>query len=1144
MARARLGAGSGFGSADDSEEDSDSVGGRDRWPTDDPRSPVNDDEDSDSSDTSSDAGSDSSSGGGYRDPGDVGALDPPGVDDGGSDGSDESTDSATSTTPEDRPDEDPQDDSPDTGGQDADDPSDAPSATGGSESDTETSQPSDGPNDGRGREAPDFESGGGEELTGQDLRAAAAAATSGSGEMARGTEATDFGAFEDSVSRVEESVEEQNPGLEAGEDFEVGINEQGEFTAEPTEEYRREQREQANEAIAEQARSEGMDPEKLEAQTGRDIDGDGDVTTVSEIVADQYESSLEEEIGTELSSDDVTTRQVTEDGETRVVGELTQSGREQVEEAMETSSFTLKVPGSVPLVGGLSQTITGQSQDVTVSNSEDGGLNVDSNERFGDIDWSFGLAGPGDEVEGSARALAREIQRTNQNVTNALFGEGGVASESAGEEVLDALGYSNLGDAYERNLENFGRGLANTPGMLASEITTKPFEAAEFGVEAASNPGGTAAKLPGAAAGTVAAAGTAAAKNPARTAGSLVGSLAGSYGLFKATQGTRLGTASRYALQPGEELLKTGVNRGVISQDTATKFWGVRSNQFEGDVGTDSSLSVRNAVSRATDRAGSAGQSIRRVGPDVSVVEAPNSGIFDVTPEARQEISNSLSVSPRETAADAKSSLAERIEGTRQRAAVEMANAELRRRDLAERVRNLSLEDAREAGQQAATRVRDTAAGTGRGALFSTEAALFNARRRLARDGDTDSDGPLLGPVEGRVLGAAASGEAAYRRLRNVEASDLAPSRPGFNRGGVPSLRELLARDRDSGDDPLLGPVKGRVLGAAASGEAAYRRLFASDSEGDSDPEQLAGPIQGRVYGATASAEAGIRRALNPDFPDVDSSDLFPSRDSDTRLRDLTVRIEPTRPPRTPFSDTFESETSTDTEPMFETGGGDGDATGANDGGDVGQLQGANGDIDPVAVARTETATETWRSQDELADEAETGRATEVEPSLEPELPASPAEEVPASESMFEAAGEQSTTSAFDFEEVTETSVGIESTGFETGVETGVETGTEIGIETGVETGVETGTETGVETGMETGMEMGMETEIGAEAPWETTRLPGEEEDDDLGVDVSTSFSSDEFDTGIASVEELEQQFDDPAEGMPDFDEELDNLPF
>ncbi|WP_353635661.1 hypothetical protein ABSL23_17345 (plasmid) [Halobacterium sp. NMX12-1] len=68
----------------------------------------------------------------------------------------------------------------------------------------------------------------------QDGRAALAAATSGSGEMARTTDATDFGAFDDAISRVEQAVESENPGMEAGEDFTVGIDESGGFTVSQT----------------------------------------------------------------------------------------------------------------------------------------------------------------------------------------------------------------------------------------------------------------------------------------------------------------------------------------------------------------------------------------------------------------------------------------------------------------------------------------------------------------------------------------------------------------------------------------------------------------------------------------------------------------------------------------------------------------------------------------------------------------------------------------------------------------------------------------------------------------------------------------------------------------------------------------------
>ncbi|MCG1002863.1 MULTISPECIES: hypothetical protein [Halobacterium] len=132
--------------------------------------------------------------------------------------------------------------------------------------------------------------------TQQDLRAAAAAATSGSGELARNTDATDFAAFDDAIAQIEQRVEEANPGTDAGEDFDVGINESGEYTVDTTEEYDQRQREQANEAIAEQARSEGIDPERLEAETGRDIDDDGTTTTSEQYLASQVNDAFDEDL--------------------------------------------------------------------------------------------------------------------------------------------------------------------------------------------------------------------------------------------------------------------------------------------------------------------------------------------------------------------------------------------------------------------------------------------------------------------------------------------------------------------------------------------------------------------------------------------------------------------------------------------------------------------------------------------------------------------------------------------------------------------------------------------------------------------------------------------------------------------------------
>lgn len=107
----------------------------------------------------------------------------------------------------------------------------------------------------------------------QTLRAAASAATSDPGELARGVDATDFSVFSDEVAAIEEQVESERPDLEAGEDFTVNINESGEFTASLTDSWRGDQA--AGKESVEITRTvfKGPSNEEVEPQTGEEIHG-------------------------------------------------------------------------------------------------------------------------------------------------------------------------------------------------------------------------------------------------------------------------------------------------------------------------------------------------------------------------------------------------------------------------------------------------------------------------------------------------------------------------------------------------------------------------------------------------------------------------------------------------------------------------------------------------------------------------------------------------------------------------------------------------------------------------------------------------------------------------------------------------------
>lgn len=180
-------------------------------------------------------------------------------------------------------------------------------------------------------------------------------------------------------------------------------------------------------------------------------------------------------------------------------------------------------------------------------------------EQFGDIDWSFGLGGPGDEVERSLRDASETYQEFGQTFASNLFAEDSVAGQSLGEEVLRAAGRPDLGRDYERGLRQFGEGVAQSAFMITDlpGLAGTALEGAEYGVYATQQ----AAPKTGAETGErLIDIGEAleqeVRENPASFAGLGIGSLAASYGIMSAAArvSPRAGVAARYAIQPGEEL--------------------------------------------------------------------------------------------------------------------------------------------------------------------------------------------------------------------------------------------------------------------------------------------------------------------------------------------------------------------------------------------------------------------------------------------------------------------------------------------------------------------------------------------------------------------------------------------------------------
>jgi hypothetical protein len=183
--------------------------------------------------------------------------------------------------------------------------------------------------------------------------------------------------------------------------------------------------------------------------------------------------------------------------------------------------------------------------------------------------------------EVSARGFERRAVGTGTALGEFIFGKPGTQATSGGEFVLDLAGQEAIGDEYTENLRNVGIGITSGIGALAGKGATIGYDIAEFGATAKDDPVDAFKDLGPATVEAAVAGSSAAARQPARTAGSAIGSAALSGGLFRATQGRPvLGRASRVALQPGEELVKAGVSRGVLPSAVARATPGVRRGQM------------------------------------------------------------------------------------------------------------------------------------------------------------------------------------------------------------------------------------------------------------------------------------------------------------------------------------------------------------------------------------------------------------------------------------------------------------------------------------------------------------------------------------------------------------------------------------
>lgn len=557
-------------------------------------------------------------------------------------------------------------------------------------------------------------------------------------------------------------------------------------------------------------------------------------------------------------------------------------------------------------------------------------------EQFGDIDWSFGLGGPEDEVESWLEGASDTVTETGRNVANRVFAEETFTGESAGGPALKAAGFPGLAEAYEENTRNVAKGvgqapfaLANVPGLAKTGLEATEY-VAEFGSQAAEGnapeyldrTGVQSSALAGAAWEQVT-------ENPYRTIGLLAGGLAGSYGLMSTARavGPKTGALSRALVQPGEEALGYGAYTGlryVKNAKTAQRWFPNKEPLLFSE---EAALSAGRAASKrlsqmefGTGRVRSAVSEAAARRPRTRVTFDSETGFVDVRPATKTQFLQGVEArtpstpSPGEFAGRARERVGDASSAARGRVQSSAINAELAAREVKQMVGDIDIRDVSTRARRQARGVLQEAKGRTKGGLLSLEAGAYNARRRLGDIEPSDAvpsrpgfEGFGRPDVSGRARSALLSLEAgtynARRGLSNIDPSGALPSAPAL--GGL--------------GESVSGGVKGGLLSLEASAYNARRgvetQLLETGERIKSAPSAvretvsyepgLMDPVSGAGTGAYLSARGAANR-----FLEMDASDLFSPREN--RLRDLTIRVEPGRPPRRVSASRFETGDTTE----------------------------------------------------------------------------------------------------------------------------------------------------------------------------------------------------------------------------------------
>ena len=331
---------------------------------------------------------------------------------------------------------------------------------------------------------------------------------------------------------------------------------------------------------------------------------------------------------------------------------------------------------------------TGQdytAEDVQVEQTEDGQveLSVERRESF-DVDWSFGLGGPEDEVEQTIDDAAEGYSRRANEFANRAFATDTETENSAGAIALRALGRDNLASTYDQSVRNLGAGglsgaaaIGNVPGIAGGvleggEVLAVGAQetATGSGDEVFSDATERGSALTDAAIDQVR-------ENPARTGGALAGSLIGSAGAISAASrvGTRTGTAARYAIQPGEELAGSigfRATRAATNERTAQRAFPNREPLIFSE---EAALRAGQATTQAARRAGSSSAS--RVAREATALrfraaeafrsDGPSRGTNDNLVSQAGQRAREEAVSARFRAAEASNRVRERASDARDR---------------------------------------------------------------------------------------------------------------------------------------------------------------------------------------------------------------------------------------------------------------------------------------------------------------------------------------------------------------------------------------------------------------------------------------------------------------------------------------------